>query len=416
MPISRVLTVVVGLASLMALTLERTYGQSFGVELVNSLMPASGGMGGASLARPQDLQSTMMGNPATMTQMKGTQFSFSGSWVEPTVNIDNRSPLPLSNVNPYAAKSQRPGSIVGNISVTQDYTARGLPMTVGIGLLTGSGLGIDYRRETDSNGTSAEFVVLATGVGAGIQLTDRLSLGFLGAVSTATLDGVFTGVSSQTPDYNLRGTLGLSYHCGPCTTIGAFWRTEEKHNFENFFRSPVPNTPFEDVDLSLPNIFGVGLADESLLGGRLLVAVDLLYFNWDDTDLFGSLWQDQWAVNTGIQYKLTRKCRIRLGYTWAENATREVVIGDVGGIINPTAAANYIQALFPNINQNRISGGIGIKNLCPGVDVDVFAGGMFNETEHYGGTSASIESYWIGFGTTWRFGRGGCNLGVPNKW
>jgi hypothetical protein len=56
-------------------------------------------------------------------------------------------------------------------------------------------------------------------------------------------------------------------------------------------------------------------------------------------------------------------------------------------------------------DEDRISGGIGIKDLCPGVDVDLFAGGMFNETEHYGLTSASIESCWIGFGTTRRVAR-----------
>ena len=52
------------------------YGQSFGVELHNTLMPASGGMGGASVARPQDLTSAINANPATLTQFQGTQFMF----------------------------------------------------------------------------------------------------------------------------------------------------------------------------------------------------------------------------------------------------------------------------------------------------------------------------------------------------
>jgi long-chain fatty acid transport protein len=58
--------------------------QSFGVELHNTLMPASGGMGGASLALPQDLQSAINGNPATLTQFRGTQFAFGGGWAEAT--------------------------------------------------------------------------------------------------------------------------------------------------------------------------------------------------------------------------------------------------------------------------------------------------------------------------------------------
>ena len=61
--------------------------QSFGVELHNTLMPASAGMAGASLALPQDLQSAINGNPATLTQFRGTQFSFGGAWAEATYNV-----------------------------------------------------------------------------------------------------------------------------------------------------------------------------------------------------------------------------------------------------------------------------------------------------------------------------------------
>jgi long-chain fatty acid transport protein len=35
------------------------FGQTYGVELHNSLMPASGGMAGASYTQPQDLQSAI---------------------------------------------------------------------------------------------------------------------------------------------------------------------------------------------------------------------------------------------------------------------------------------------------------------------------------------------------------------------
>ncbi|MFN7876340.1 MAG: hypothetical protein ACK5PB_13555 [Pirellula sp.] len=51
-------------------------GQSFGVELQNTLMPASSGMGVVSIARLQDLISSMNANPASLSQFRGTQFSF----------------------------------------------------------------------------------------------------------------------------------------------------------------------------------------------------------------------------------------------------------------------------------------------------------------------------------------------------
>ena len=70
------------------------FAQSFGTELHNTLMPASGGMGGTSIAKPQDLQSALNGNPASLTQFRGTQFSFGGGWVEPTFNMSQSSNIP----------------------------------------------------------------------------------------------------------------------------------------------------------------------------------------------------------------------------------------------------------------------------------------------------------------------------------
>lgn len=40
---------------------RHAHAQTFGIELHNTLMPASAGMAGTSLARPQDLQSAING-------------------------------------------------------------------------------------------------------------------------------------------------------------------------------------------------------------------------------------------------------------------------------------------------------------------------------------------------------------------
>jgi long-chain fatty acid transport protein len=54
---------------------------------------------------------------------------------------------------------------------------------------------------------------------------------------------------------------------------------------------------------------------------------------------------------------------------------------------------------------HRISAGIGVQDVLPGVDFDTFAGGMFHDFEQLGPfTSSSIESYWVGLGLTWRCG------------
>ena len=414
--ISRSLFSIAITLSLVAFVSEKAQAQAFGVLLQNNLNPASGGMGGASIARPQDVQSALGGNPATLSQRKGTQFSFSGSWVEPTIKMDNDATIGPANISPFESKSRRPGSIVGNIGLTQDITALGIPATLGMGLLTSSGLGVNYRDVIASNGSSAELAILATAMGAGVELTDRLSVGFEGIVATANMDGIFTGVSSATPDYNLRAQLGFTYDLTEETTIGAFWHTQEKHTFNDFVRFLGPGTAFQDLTIALPNVYGVGIANQSLIDGRLLLALDFSYFEWSKADFFEAIWDDQVTIQAGLQYTTCRGIHYRAGYVYAEDASRNAVAGSIGGI-SPQSSVDYIQALFPNFSEHRVTGGIGVKDILPGVDLDLFAGGMFNETHRFGETAASAESYWVGFGTTWRFGRGGCkHVCVPERW
>jgi long-chain fatty acid transport protein len=283
-----------------------------------------------------------------------------------------------------------------------------------MGLLTASGLGVNYNQAIASNGTFAEMAVLQTTMGVGAQLTDRLSIGFQGTVGSATMDGIFAAISSSTPAYNLRAALGFTYDLMDSTTIGGYWHTEQVFTFDDFVRVP-PSPVFQDFRVSLPNKYGLGIADESLMDGKLLVAVDLMYFDWSNSDFFGALWDDQFAVQTGLQYTTEKGCKFRAGYVYAENTSRNIVAPSFGPI-TPQAGVDYIQALFPNINQHRISGGIGLKDLLPGVDVDLFAGGMFRTSQQFGTSTGSAEGYWVGFGTTWRFGRGGCHVRAPNCW
>jgi len=39
-------------------------------------------MAGVSIARPQDVPSAIFGNPATLAQFQGTQFTLGGGWME----------------------------------------------------------------------------------------------------------------------------------------------------------------------------------------------------------------------------------------------------------------------------------------------------------------------------------------------
>jgi long-chain fatty acid transport protein len=88
-----------------------------------------------------------------------------------------------------------------------------------------------------------------------------------------------------------------------------------------------------------------------------------------------------------------------------------------GGVTVGVDALQYIQAQMAVINQHRITARVGVVDVLPGVDLDLFAGGMFHDSQRFGASAASLESYWIGAGLTWRFGRGaGERLPVADNW
>lgn len=399
------------------------FAQSFGVELHNTVMPASGGMAGTSLARPQDVQSAINANPATLTQYRGTHFSFGGVWAESTYNLGYDGSLGVLNalgLGPFQAKSGAPGSALGNIGVSQDFSAMGLPATVGVGLMAASGASAEWRGVPGSRGTTVSFMVLDIVSGVGVDLTDSLSVGASLSLGTGFLDGPWVGATGNAVAYGLRGRLGFDYDLNACTTLGMYYQTRQGFTFEDNIRFPIPGPAgdvYLDTDVELPQNLGVGIANSRLLDGRLLIAADVLYKQWTDSDLFGALYDDQWVVQLGTQYTVG-KMKLRMGYAWAENPLRDVTGGSAGGVSPPGGrpVIEYVQSTLAVSNEHRISAGVGISDALPGIDLDLFAGGMFDSSSTFadGAINSSLESYWIGLGVTWNFGRGSCCYGGWN--
>lgn len=393
-------------------------GQSYGIELHNSMMPASGAMAGVSIARPQDPLSAINGNPGALTQFLGTQFTFSGGWAEPTYNVTQLAPLPAVGVDPFDAKSGTPGSVVGNIGVTQDFCALGLPITTGIGLITNAGAGVDFRAIPESNGTSSQYLALDLLMAAGVDLTERLAVGASMALGISYIDGPFVDLGGMVPDYALRGTVGTNYWLTDDTSLGCYWQTKKSFTFEDAVL--FSGGTAQDLNFDHPENLGIGIANSALMQGRLLLGMDVLFKHHSDADFLRAIYDDQWVYQFGAQYQLNQRARLRFGYGYNENPMRQnPVVTSIGGVSLPDGipGARYVQGQFANNSQHRITGGFGLRDVLPGVDFDVFAGGMFENTDQFASTIASVESYWVGSAITWRFGRGACErLPVPDRW
>ncbi|WP_158545503.1 OmpP1/FadL family transporter [Bremerella cremea] len=406
-----------------AFAATEAYGQSFGVELQNTIMPASGGMGGTSIARPQDLTSAINGNPASLTQFQGTQFLFGGGWVEPTITMDQQGNIPAIGtplVSPFSGKSTAPGTPLGNIGVTQDFRELGLPVTLGIGFVTTAGGFVDYRNFPESNGTNTEITIFNLPIMLGVDVTDKLSIGAGMSLGIAFFDGPFVGASGMTADYALRGTIGANYQLNACNTLGMYYQTEQSFQFDNgVLINPGLNQTAYDVRMDLPQNFGFGVANTALMGGDLLLAADVTYKMWDEAAMYSAVYDNQWVVQLGAQYSLG-KYRLRAGYTWAENPIDNSPGGTVGGVpLADLRSVRYTQGLLAVTSQHRISAGIGVVDVLPGIDFDLMAGGMLKDTQQLGNfTTTSIQSYWLGAGITWRFGRGACcqRIPAPDSW
>ena len=401
---------------------EAAFGQIFGIELHNNVMPASGGMGGASVAQPQDLLSAINGNPATMSQFRGTQFTFGGAWVEPTVNLDHTGGI-LPGIGTFSGKSGTPGSVLGNIGVTRELSDVGLPVTAGVALISASGIGVDYAAQPNSNNSAVTIQILQLQPGLGIQLTDRLAIGGNFGLGIGLFDGLFVGSSKATPDYGVRGTFGVTFDPNPSTKIGFYYQSKEKFKFENaIVLQPFVGPPSVPIDVrgDLPPNIALGIANSSLANGRLLLATDLVYKFWEEATLFDALYTNQFIVQVGAQYTTQRGRKLRLGYTYAEESFVDVTGNVIAGITPPGAAnaIQYAQGLIPaTLSPHRFSAGFGVPNVLPGVDLDVFGGGQFRSSATFGRTSANLETYFLGAGLTWRFGRGsGCKTLAHNEW
>jgi long-chain fatty acid transport protein len=395
--------------------------QSFGVETHNTLMPASGGMAGASLALPQDLTSAINGNPATLTQFYGTQFLFGGAWAEPTYNLSHQQGV-LPTLGTFSARSEAQGALMGNIGVTQDMSAMGIPATMGLGFITAGGGSVDFRHVPASNGTVSSLTVFEMAPALGVDVTERLSLGASAQLGIGIFQAPFVGIGGETLDYGLRGSLGAGYKVTSRTNVGMYYQTRQHFTFDNAILLRLPALGFSDaldVEMDLPENIGVGISNSSLMNGDLLVAADVLYKLWDNADLFRELYRDQWVAQLGAQLKRGR-CVYRAGYAYAENPLDQDVGISAGGVTPPGGilAIQYSQALMAITNQHRLSAGVGVIDVLPGIDFDTFVGGMLEDSQQIGPLNVtSVESYWIGFGITWRFSRGSCvPLPVCDDW
>ena len=388
----------------------------YGYDLHNVLAPASQGLAGTSLARPQDTVSAVFGNPATLSQFEGTQFTFGATLYMPEVDLQHDGSV---TGTPFSETSGTDIFPVPQVAVTQDLRGLNIPATLGLGLTAVSGIGAEFRNNPASLGAGAEFIIFGINAGLGYELTDNLSIGAAVTISFAQLDLGLSSSSAETHDIGARGTLGVTYTMGD-TTVGAFYQTKLKHTYDDMVEVSPGN--FTSPTIEQPANIGVGIANNTLMNGNLLLMADIMYKYWDDAEFWRDIYDDQ-AIYTVAAQLTQGHWKYRIGYGYSDDPTDTGATAPVGDLTQINSSfgiiplsdpvIQYLQATQAEvIYKHRLAAGIGYSGfVMPNLDVDLAAGYQFEESRDYGSgslsggghTKADTSSWHLGFGLTWKF-------------
>lgn len=385
------------------LAMVTAHAANYGTDLNLTMMPAAGGMGGVGIARPQDIGSAVFGNPATLTQFDGTQFMFGATYYDVDVHNSHDG---TTTGTAWSGDSEAGPYLVPNVAVTQSLTDA---MTAGLGLTVVSGVGTDFRGEPGSLDPLAEILIFGANAGVGYRVNDRLSLGATATIAFGLGQLGLSSITSSTSNFGLRGTLGGTYEAGP-TTLGLYYRSPLSIEYERVVQYGASD--YHDATVEQPQEVAFGIANESLMGGRLLLAADVIWKNWGDADTYADLYDDQTVFAVGAQYT-QGPFKWRVGYSHAKSPLKGSLgsnIGDIDSIylggatvpLNPTLV-QYVQATNTQVIwEDQLSLGFGWQ-VQKGLQIDAHIAHAFNRDESVGATDVEAGATQVGVGLTWQF-------------
>jgi long-chain fatty acid transport protein len=307
--------------------------------------PVNASMGGASTAAPIEAMSALAWNPATISGLPQSELSFG-------LGLMLSDPVLESSIPGWSAggTGAEPGVVpmpnVGWVHRVNDVT------TIGLGVTTVGGFKVNYPASLTnpvlapeifgglgSLYTDGQFLQLAPVIS--FAVTERLAIGVgptvtMGQIVVDPL--VLTApVGPGIPTYP--SGRGTRFGWGGGAQLGAYYITDAAWHLGASIKSPQWMEDFrvhtEDAfgmpqvakfKFDLPMILSLGVAYAGI--EDLVWALDVRYFDYKNTDGFGDSgygpdgavrglgWSNQFAVATGVQYRLNDRLTARTGYTY----------------------------------------------------------------------------------------------------
>jgi long-chain fatty acid transport protein len=314
-----------------------------------------GAMAGASTAAPLDAMGALYWNPAAIGRLGRNEVSIGGAFIYPDISVSSSLPRPLQGrVESGRTRSDNGFPLASSLGLVYQLED-GSPVTYGFGLLSLGGGGVNFPGDPGNPALSPTGPFGQTVIGpiaASIQLyqlnptvsyraSDRLTVG-AGPTIDVTVpsfdpaffaapdrDGngrlVFPTATHSRPYWGGGFRAGLVYAVTDTLDVG-FGYTSPQWLDEWRFNARTPDGQPRTLFLQamLPAIYSWGVGYRGI--DRLTLGVDLRYFDYESTDLFGTPvrdgglgWESAFAVALGGQYVLTDRVAVRAGYQYNTN-------------------------------------------------------------------------------------------------
>lgn len=297
--------------------------------------PISNSVGGVGIAMSNGVESGLL-NPALISSIKGSKFSFAGTIFMPTVSYSGN---PMNN---EFAESSATLSLIPEVAFVHKVNSK---ISWGVGMWGVSGMGVKYSSETQNQGTmemGSSLQIMQFGIPISYSLDNNLKLGFTPIVQYGTMDLNYN-VQNQNigtitaQDINFGFIVGMAYKINSLN-FGLVYKSAIDMEYEDVLTTAVK--PFERAGVSgisdhfeTPSEYGVGFSYNFL--GNQEIAFDYKMINWADSKGFKDFnWENQLVYAVGYKLNL-EKWILRSGFNYGENPITEQDISTVGaGAIN----------------------------------------------------------------------------------
>ncbi|MDR0703670.1 MAG: outer membrane protein transport protein [Planctomycetaceae bacterium] len=326
----------------LAISNHFVYGQGV---LLRSVGAVNDSIGSVATATPIDAAGAIYWNPASISGLEKSEISFGIGVIMPKTRVSSSiEGTPIS------------GSTKGNAGSIPDPSMAFVwrrcpksPVTFGLGLGAVGGAASLYPSTGSpfdnpilgGRAKSSTVIIMQVTPTVAYQVTDRLSIGVAPIIDLASLS--INPMQLGQPlgaDYEVHN-FGTRYAWGGGFQIGTYYDFKNHFKAGFMFKSPiwaedltyqgtkaVDGQVIDDkFDLNLPTTLSLGFSYDGIQD--TIIGLDIRYFDYAHTAGFkkgvengvvrGLDWDSVTSIAVGVERKLNRQLKLRMGYCWNEN-------------------------------------------------------------------------------------------------